>query len=219
MEEYSLQGTIMNLDEEVDITRVTGVIQKLAGYIGAIALLAGGIAMYVELPVIGRVTCLYCPTASGYLYILLALAAAFLVYAEKIKFLYLTGGFAFLLLAYDVYSATTIGYAMQMVLSGGLTPSMGGQMDPVMAQMIQNTELSIPIAWIIIGIGALLMIMAPQIETKDEEKKPADPREEKLQKRIQELDKIVKMYKEGDLSKQEFSHLKEEIIATTKEKK
>ena len=37
--------------------------------------------------------------------------------------------------------------------------------------------------------GALLMIMAPQIETKDEEK-PADPREDKLQKRIQELDKL-----------------------------
>lgn len=218
MEEYSLQGTIMNLDEEVDITRVTGIIQKLAGYIGAIALLAGGIAMYVELPVIGRVTCLYCPTASGYLYILLALAAAFLVYAEKIKFLYLTGGLAFLLLAYDVYSATTIGYAMQMVLSGGLTPSMGGQMDPVMAQMIKNTELSIPIAWIIIGIGALLMILAPQIETKDEEKKPADPREDKLQERIRNLDQIVKMYRDGDISRQELSQLKKEIFSIEKKK-
>jgi len=218
MEEYSLQGTIMNLDEEIDITKVTGIIQKLAGYIGAIALLAGGIAMYVELPVIGRVTCLYCPTASGYLYILLALAAAFLVYAEKIKFLYLTGGLAFLLLAYDVYSATTIGYAMQMVLSGGLTPSMGGQMDPVMAQMIQNTELSIPIAWIIIGIGALLMIMAPQIETKDEEKKPADPREDKLQERIRNLDQIVKMYRDGDISRQELSQLKKEIFSIEKKK-
>lgn len=218
MEEYSLQGTIMNLDEEIDITKVTGIIQKLAGYIGAIALLAGGIAMYVELPVIGRVTCLYCPTASGYLYILLALAAAFLVYAEKIKFLYLTGGFAFLLLAYDVYSATTIGYAMQMVLSGGLTPSMGGQMDPVMAQMIQNTELSIPIAWIIIGIGALLMILAPQIETKDEEKKPADPREDKLQERIRNLDQIVKMYRDGDISRQELSQLKKEIFSIEKKK-
>ena len=218
MEEYSLQGTIMNLDEEIDITKVTGIIQKLAGYIGAIALLAGGIAMYVELPVIGRVTCLYCPTASGYLYILLALAAAFLVYAEKIKFLYLTGGLAFLLLAYDVYSATTIGYAMQMVLSGGLTPSMGGQMDPVMAQMIQNTELSIPIAWIIIGIGALLMILAPQIETKDEEKKPADPREDKLQERIRNLDQIVKMYRDGDISRQELSQLKKEIFSIEKKK-
>ena len=218
MEEYSLQGTIMNLDEEIDITKVTGIIQKLAGYIGAIALLTGGIAMYVELPVIGRVTCLYCPTASGYLYILLALATAFLVYAEKIKFLYLTGGFAFLLLAYDVYSATTIGYAMQMVLSGGLTPSMGGQMDPVMAQMIQNTELSIPIAWIIIGIGALLMILAPQIETKDEEKKPADPREDKLQERIRNLDQIVKMYRDGDISRQELSQLKKEIFSIEKKK-
>ncbi len=218
MEEYSLQGTIMNLDEEIDITKVTGIIQKLAGYIGAIALLAGGIAMYVELPVIGRVTCLYCPTASGYLYILLALAAAFLVYAEKIKFLYLTGGLAFLLLAYDVYSATTIGYAMQMVLSGGLTPSMGGQMDPVMAQMIKNTELSIPIAWIIIGIGALLMILAPQIETKDEEKKPADPREDKLQERIRNLDQIVKMYRDGDISRQELSQLKKEIFSIEKKK-
>ena len=218
MEEYSLQGTIMNLDEEVDITRVTGVIQKLAGYIGAIALLTGGIAMYVELPVIGRVTCLYCPTASGYLYILLALAAAFLVYAEKIKFLYLTGGFAFLLLAYDVYSATTIGYAMQMVLSGGLTPSMGGQMDPVMAHMIQNTKLSIPNAWKIIGIGALLLILAPQIETKDEEKKPADPREDKLQERIRNLDQIVKMYRDGDISRQELSQLKKEIFSIEKKK-
>jgi len=218
MEEYSLQGTIMNLDEEIDITKVTGIIQKLAGYIGAIALLAGGIAMYVELPVIGRVTCLYCPTASGYLYILLALATAFLVYAEKIKFLYLTGGLAFLLLAYDVYSATTIGYAMQMVLSGGLTPSMGGQMDPVMAQMIKNTELSIPIAWIIIGIGALLMILAPQIETKDEEKKPADPREDKLQERIRNLDQIVKMYRDGDISRQELSQLKKEIFSIEKKK-
>jgi len=218
MEEYSLQGTIMNLDEEIDITKVTGIIQKLAGYIGAIALLAGGIAMYVELPVIGRMTCLYCPTASGYLYILLALATAFLVYAEKIKFLYLTGGLAFLLLAYDVYSATTIGYAMQMVLSGGLTPSMGGQMDPVMAQMIKNTELSIPIAWIIIGIGALLMILAPQIETKDEEKKPADPREDKLQERIRNLDQIVKMYRDGDISRQELSQLKKEIFSIEKKK-
>jgi hypothetical protein len=218
MEEYSLQGTIMNLDEEIDITKVTGIIQKLAGYIGAIALLAGGIAMYVELPVIGRMTCLYCPTASGYLYILLALATAFLVYAEKIKFLYLTGGLAFLLLAYDVYSATTIGYSMQMFLSGGLTPSMGGQMDPVMAHMIQNTKLSIPNAWKIIGIGALLLILAPQIETKDEEKKPADPREDKLQERIRNLDQIVKMYRDGDISRQELSQLKKEIFSIEKKK-
>lgn len=208
----------MNLNEEIDITNATGVIQKLIGYIGAIALLIGGIAMYVELPMIGRVTCLYCPTPSGYLYIVLALTAGFLIYAEKIKLLYLTGGLAFLLLAYDAYSATTIGYAVQMLLSGGLTPSMGGQMDPVMAQMMQNTEISIPIAWILIGLGALLMVMTPQIEAKEGEKTPINPREANLQERIQELDKIVKMYKDGDISKQEFSHLKEEILATTKEK-
>lgn len=209
----------MNLNEEIDITKATGVIQKLIGYIGATALLIGGIAMYVELPIIGRVTCLYCPTVSGYLYIVLALAAGFLVYAEKIKLLYLTGGLAFLLMAYDVYSATTIGYAVQMLLSGGLTPSMGGQMDPIMTQMMQNTDLSIPIAWIITGIGALLMVMTPQIVAKEDEKTPLNPREANLQERMQELDKIVKMYKEGDLSKQEFSHLKEKIIATTKERK
>jgi len=208
----------MNLNEEIDITRATGVIQKLIGYIGAIALLIGGIAMYGDLPIIGRVTCLYCPTPSGYLYIVLAILAGFLIYAEKIKFLYLTGGLAFLLLAYDAYSATTIGYAVQMLLSGGLAPSMGGQMDPVMSQMMQNTELSIPIAWILIGLGALLMVMSPQIEAKKDEKTSINPREAHLQERIQELDKIVKMYKEGDISKQEFSHLKEEILGTTKEK-
>lgn len=208
----------MNLNEEIDITRATGVIQKLIGYIGAIALLIGGITMYVDLPIIGRVTCLYCPTPSGYLYIVLAILAGFLIYAEKIKFLYLTGGLAFLLLAYDAYSATTIGYAVQMLLSGGLAPSMGGQMDPVMSQMMQNTELSIPIAWILIGLGALLMVMSPQIEAKKDEKTSINPREAHLQERIQELDKIVKMYKEGDISKQEFSHLKEEILGTTKEK-
>jgi hypothetical protein len=208
----------MNLNEEIDITRATGVIQKLIGYIGAIALLIGGITMYVDLPIIGRVTCLYCPTPSGYLYIVLAIIAGFLIYAEKIKFLYLTGGLAFLLLAYDAYSATTIGYAVQMLLSGGLAPSMGGQMDPVMSQMMQNTELSIPIAWILIGLGALLMVMSPQIEAKKDEKTSINPREAHLQERIQELDKIVKMYKDGDISKQEFSHLKEEILGTTKEK-
>jgi len=208
----------MNLNEEIDITRATGVIQKLIGYIGAIALLIGGITMYVDLPIIGRVTCLYCPTPSGYLYVVLAIVAGFLIYAEKIKFLYLTGGLAFLLLAYDAYSATTIGYAVQMLLSGGLAPSMGGQMDPVMSQMMQNTELSIPIAWILIGLGALLMVMSPQIEAKKDEKTSINPREAHLQERIQELDKIVKMYKEGDISKQEFSHLKEEILGTTKEK-
>ncbi|MCA1916778.1 hypothetical protein [Methanospirillum hungatei] len=208
----------MNLNEEIDITRATGVIQNLIGYIGAIALLIGGIAMYVDLPIIGRVTCLYCPTPSGYLYIVLAIAAAILIYAEKINFLYLTGGLAFLLLAYDAYSATTIGYAVQMLLSGGLAPSMGGQMDPVMSQMMQNTELSIPMGWIIIGLGALLMVMTPQIEAKGDEKTSINPREANLQERIQELDKIVKMYKDGDISKQEFSHLKEEILGATKEK-
>ncbi len=219
MEEYSLQGGIMNLNEEIDITRATGVIQKLIGYIGAVALLIGGIAMYVELPVIGRVTCLYCPTASGYLYIILALAAGFLVYTQKIKFLYLTGGFAFLLLAYDAYSATTIGYAVRMLLSGGLTPSTGGQMDPVMAQMMQNAELSIPVAGIVIGLGALLLILAPRIETKEDNKAPSDPREARLQERIRELDTIIQMYKDGDISKQEFSRLKEEILGATQEKK
>jgi hypothetical protein len=105
-----------------------------------------------------------------------------------------------------------------MLLSGGLAPSMGGQMDPVMSQMMQNTELSIPIAWILIGLGALLMVMSPQIEAKKDEKTSINPREAHLQERIQELDKIVKMYKDGDISKQEFSHLKEEILGTTKEK-
>lgn len=207
----------MNLNEEIDITNATGVIQKLIGYIGAIALLIGGIAMYVELPIIGRVTCLYCPTPSGYLYIVLALVAGFLVYAEKIKFLYLTGGLAFLLLAYDAYSATTIGYAVQNLLTGGLAPSMGGQMDPVLTQMMQNIRFSIPTAWILISLGALLMVMTPQIEAKEGEKTPINPREANLQERIQELDKIVKMYKDGDISKEEFGHLKEEILSIEKE--
>ncbi len=208
----------MNLNDEIDLSKVTGLIQKMSGYIGAVALLLGGVAMYVELPIIGRVSCLYCPTASGYLYIILALAAGFLVYLEKTKFLYLTGGLAFLLMAYDVYSATTIGYAMQMLLSGGLTPSMGGQMDPIMAQMMQNTELSIPVSWIVLGVGALLMILTPQLEKK-EEKVQIDPREAHLQERIKELNAILKMYKDGDISKQEFHQLKEEILGAQNKKK
>lgn len=208
----------MNLNEEIDLNQVTGTIQKLIGYIGVLALFIGGLAMYVDFPVIGRITCLYCPTSSGYVYIILALISAFLVYSNRIKFLYLTGGLAFLLLAYDAYSATTLGYAVQMLISGGLTPSMGGQMDPVMAKMMENTNLSIPLGWIVLAAGALLLILAPQFVGKGEEKTPLDPREANLKERMQELDKIVKMYKEGDLSKQEFSHLKEEILGSSKGK-
>jgi len=208
----------MNLNEEINMNQATGFIQKLVGYIGAFALLIGGIAMYVYLPAIGRVACLYCPTPSGYIYVLLALAAGFLIYKNKITFLYLIGGLAFILLAYDVYSATTIGYALQMLMSGGLTPSMGGQMDPIMSQMMQDTGLSIPLAWIVLGLGALLMVLVPQIETKNEEKTLASPRESHLKERIQELDKIVAMYKDGDLSKLEFDHLKEEIFGSNNKK-
>ncbi|PWR73299.1 SHOCT domain-containing protein [Methanospirillum stamsii] len=208
----------MNLNDEIDLGQVTGVMQKLIGYIGVVALLIGGIAMYVDLPVIGRVTCLYCPTPSGYFYIILALASAFLLYSGWTKLLYLTGGLAFVLMAYDGYSSTTMGYAVQMLLSGGLTPSMGGQMDPVMAQMMQNTDLSIPVGWIVTALGALLLILVPKIEADTDEKAPANPREANLQERMKELDKIVAMYKDGDLSKQEFNRLKEDILGTTKEK-
>jgi hypothetical protein len=62
------------------------------------------------------------------------------------------------------------------------------------------------------------MILAPQIETKDEEKKPADPREDKLQERIRNLDQIVKMYRDGDISRQELSQLKKEIFSIEKKK-
>lgn len=208
----------MNLNDEIELGRATVIMQKLCGYIGSVALIIGGLAMYVDFPIIGKVTCLYCPTLSGILYILLAIAAIFFIYKGKIKLLYLTGGLAFVLLAFDVYKATTIGYALQTLFSGGFSPSTGGQMDPVMTQMIQNTDLSIPVGWIIIVLGALLMILAPQIATKKEEKIPLNPREVNLKERMQELDKIINMYKDGDLSKQEFSQLKDEILGTTKEK-
>ncbi|MDD1725005.1 MAG: hypothetical protein LUQ07_07735 [Methanospirillum sp.] len=209
----------MNLNEEVDLSQMAGIIQKLVGYIGVVALLIGGVAMYLELPIIGRITCLYCPTQSGILYIILAIVAGFLIYKGLYKFLYLTGGLAFVFMAWDVYSATSIGYALSMIMSGGLTPSMGGgQIDPVMANMMQNTQFSIPTGWIVVGIGALLMIIVPQIEQKTKEQSTGSPREVNLRERMQELDKLVRMYKEGDLSKQEFARLKEEIIGQKIEK-
>lgn len=209
----------MNLNEEVDLSQMAGIIQKLVGYIGAVALLVGGVTMYLELPIIGRITCLYCPTPSGIAYMILAIIASFLIYHGWFKFLYLTGGLAFIFMAWDVYSATSIGYALSMIMSGGLTPSMGGgELDPVMANMMQNTQFSIPIAWIVIGVGALLMIIAPQVEQKKDQESTRSPREENLRERMQELDKLVKMYKEGDLSKQEFIRLKEEILGQRIEK-
>ena len=121
----------MNLNDDIDVGQVTGLLRKLIGYIGVIALLSGGIAMYINLPVIGKCACLYCPTLSGYAYIILAVVSAILIYSSYTKLLYLTGGIAFLLIAYDVYAATTIGYAIQMILSGGLTPSMGVRWIPL----------------------------------------------------------------------------------------
>jgi len=210
----------MNLNDEIDISGVADIIQKLVGWVGVVALILGGIAMYVTIPIIGKIACLYCPTSAGYLYILLAVLSGLIIWHGKVKYLYLTGGLACVLLAWDVYSSTTIGYALQMLMSGGLTPSMGGQMDPVMAQMMQNTELNIPLGWIVLAMGALLLILSPQMEKKDQQQltTPASPREQNLKERMQELDGIVKMYKEGNLSGNEFSHLKEEIIGAKKNK-
>ena len=92
-------------------------------------------------------------------------------------------------------------------------------MDPVMANMMQNTDLSIPVGWIVTTLGALLLVLVPQFEIKEDNKRPVNPREANLQERMKELDKIVKMYKDGDLSKQEFAHLKEEILGTVNQNK
>ena len=210
----------MNLNDEIDISGAAEIIQKLIGWVGVVALILGGIAMYVAIPIIGKISCLYCPTPAGYLYILLAVLSGLIIWHGKIKYLYFTGGLAGILLAWDVYSSTTIGYALQMLISGGLAPSMGGQMDPVMTQMMQNTDLNIPLGWIVLAMGALLLILSPQMENKSQQEvtTSASPKEQNLKERMQELDSIVKMYKEGNLSGNEFSKLKEEIIGGKKNK-
>ncbi len=188
------------------------VLQSLAGYLGAAALFIGGIAMYVNLPVIGQVTCMYCPTPNGVFYIILAVVSAYIVWLRRIKLLYITGGIACLLVAWDLYSATSIGYLIQMIFGSGLSPTMGGQMDPKITGMMQNAGFAIPTAWIVLAGGAFLLIFAPQFEKGGQAQPAPSPREQNLNERVQELDKIIRMYRDGDISKQEFSHLKEEIM-------
>jgi len=195
-------------------TSALGALAMGAGYLGAGCLLIGGLSTFVPIPFIGQIGYLNGPTGSGFLYILCAGLSAYIAYSGRFFLLYLTGGMAAITAGYDILSGTRLGYVVQMALGGGLTPSMGGTPDPIVAGMMQSTGFSIPTGWMVLAAGIGLLLVTPNLaQQKPEEKQPAQQtRDQILDNRMKELDNLIMIYERGHITKEEFTQLKNEIM-------
>ncbi|MFH0968797.1 MAG: hypothetical protein V1862_14055 [Methanobacteriota archaeon] len=191
-----------------------GALATGVGYLGAVCLFIGGLATFFPIPFIGQIGYMNGPTGSGFLFILCALLSIYIIYTSRFFLLYLTGGLAAIAAAFDIYSGTRLGYVAQMALGGGLTPSMGGAVDPVVSSMMQNAGFSIPTSWIILAAGIGILLITPNLaEQKPEEKQPVQKnRDQILENRMTELDNLITIYERGHINKEEFSQLKKEIM-------
>ena len=185
-----------------------------AGYLGAACLFIGGLTTFFPVPFIGQIGYMNGPTGSGFLYILCALASLYVIYTGRFFLLYLTGGIAAIIAAYDIYAGTRLGYVVQMALGGGLTPSMGGAMDPVVSGMMQNAGFSISTSWIVLAAGIGILLVTPNLAQQNpEEKSPVQQtRNQILDTRMKEIENLITIYERGHITKEEFSTLKKEIM-------
>ena len=188
----------MTFIEDEKTTGTTSISQKLTGYIGAFAILIGGVAMYLDLPYLGKLYCLNCPTGAGLIYLILAVGAFVFILTEKIRLLYIIGAGTLLVLLWDIYTSISMGNSPDAVLSG-------------------MTASSLPVSWIILVVGIILMFITPSIGKKKQVSIP-DPKEEKIDERIQELNKIKMMYKNNNTDNDELNRIKAEY-KKIKEKK
>jgi hypothetical protein len=204
---------IISNSEDVTSSLLT-TLAKGAGYIGSVCLLIGGLSTMVNLPFIGQIGYLNGPTGSGFVYMLLAGISIYITYSGRLFLLYLTGGLAGIMAAYDILKGTRLGYIVQMVLGGGLTGGAGGTQDPIVTGMMQDAGFSIPAGWIALGIGILLLLITPNLSVPKKEEKGVvqQTRDTILQTRMKELDNLILMYERGHISKEEFHQLKKEIM-------
>lgn len=185
-----------------------------AGYGGSLCLFAGGLATFLPVPLIGQIGYLHGPTGSGFLYILCAGLSAYITFSGRFFLLYLTGGLAGLVAAYDILNGTRIGYVMQMVLGGGLTPSMGGTTDPILSGIMENAGFTIPAGWMILAAGIGILVITPSfVQKKTEEQGPVQSAsDQNLENRMKELENLILIYERGHITKEEYIELKKEIM-------
>ncbi|HWQ66016.1 MAG TPA: hypothetical protein VN372_03995 [Methanospirillum sp.] len=185
----------------------------ITGYLGAAGLFLGGLSTLIEFPIIGQIHYMNGQTGTGVLYIITALASGYLVYTRRYIFLYLTGGIAGVLVAYDILNGTRIGYIIGMALGGGLTGSMGGAQDPIVSEMMKSAGFSIPLAWMVLAGGIFLLLITPNMaEQKPSGQKQIPQKNDSLESRLKEIDNLILIYERGHITKEEFSELKKEIM-------
>lgn len=193
---------------------ILGLLAPGGGYLGSLCLFIGGLATFLSVPFIGQIGYLNGPTGSGVLFILCATLSVYITYTRRFFLLYLTGGIAGLMAASDILNATRLGYVVQMALGGGLTASMGGTQDPVVAQMMENTGFSIPAGWIILAAGIGILLMTPGLVRQEEppEKQGTGAGSSVKAVRMKELENLITMYERGLITREEYQELKREII-------
>jgi|GEM_PF-3706150 len=180
-------------------TRMVVGFQKLIGYIGAFLLLIGGISILFDIPYIGKLSCLYCPTAAGLIYMILAAAAIFFIFADKIKLLYLTGLGSLILLIFDLISSTKFSSTISNNISSNLS------------EYSVNYGFIISYTWIILILGIILMMLAPSINKENKKSVILNPREENYNERIIQYKKIKdEVMNLNNLDNNELTQLKQE---------
>lgn len=177
---------------------MTDIFSKITGIAGSIILLLGGLAMYIELPIIGQVTCMSCPTPGGILYIILAILSIIVIFAGMIRLLYVTGIIAGIVLLYDIYTATTVGQEVQaLLLNVSSVPGWAAG--------------AFSVAWVVIIGGVFLLLVSPLISKNVEKEEEVSPREASLNDTIADLNAIKKEYNSDDFLKNKFDSLLDEL--------
>lgn len=185
-----------------------------AGYTGSLCLFIGGLATFFPVPLVGQIGYLNGPTGSGILFILCACLSAYITWSGRYFLLYLSGGIAGAMAGFDILNATRLGYVVQMALGGGLSASMGGTPDPIVAGMMENSGFSIPTGWMVIAAGIFILMITPSLVQKQQDEKTpvTQTRDQILETRMKELDNLIMIYERGHISRDEFNELKKEIM-------
>lgn len=130
--------------------------QQLIGLLGALILLIGVFLPVLSVPILGSISLLNNGKSDGIIILGLAIASAVLIFMDKIKLLWATGGISAALLIYDFYIVSSKISQTKAELREKLQGNpFGGFADAMMS------SVQLQFGWAVLFLGCIILLATP----------------------------------------------------------
>jgi hypothetical protein len=130
--------------------------QQLIGLFGSLLLLIGVFLPVLSVPIMGSISLLNNGRSDGMIIFGLAIASSVLIFMDKIKLLWATGGISIALLSYDLYMVSSKISQTKAELSEKMQGNpFGGFADAMMS------SVQLQFGWVVLFLGCIILLVTP----------------------------------------------------------